>query len=110
MKQSDVDSDGPELPCPYLDGVIKKYPDTATTLEYVRTINSQLRYDRNGYAEMYNEIKKENAELTRKLEVAKNTLDMISKESSHAEMTRDDLVRLECKLTKAAWHTLKELE
>lgn len=53
---SDIDSDGPELSCPYIDGVIKRFPESANTMEYVRTINSQLRHDRDGYATMYKEL------------------------------------------------------
>lgn len=83
---SDINSDGPELSCPYIDDVIKKYPDTATKLEYVRTINLQLRYERNGYAEMYNEIKKELAAKDKEIERLK--AELAEKDAVLAQMER----------------------
>lgn len=110
---SDINSDGPELSCPYIDGVIKKYPDTATTLEYVRTINSQLRYDRNGYAEMYNEIKKEIDELKLKLAVAKKALIYCTYDSINwwPEMeNKEDLCLTIKNFDEIAREALKEIE
>lgn len=37
--------DKPEYSCLLIDGIIKKYPDTANTLEIIRKINTQLRYN-----------------------------------------------------------------
>ena len=63
MEFSDINSDGPELSCQYIDGVIKRFPESKPTMEYIRTINAQLRHDRDGYAEMYKELRAENERL-----------------------------------------------
>ena len=52
-------SDGPELSCQYIDGVIRRFPDAKTTMEYIRGINAQLRYDRDGYQDIYQSLKSE---------------------------------------------------
>lgn len=75
---SDINSDGPELSCQYIDGVIKRFPESKTTMEYIRTINAQLRYDRDGYAEMYKELRAENELLDLKLNAYISGVDQLN--------------------------------
>jgi len=72
MEFSDINSDGPELSCQYIDGVIKRFPESKPTMEYIRTINAQLRHDRDGYAEMYKELRAENERLKESVEQLAN--------------------------------------
>lgn len=60
---SDINTDGPELSCPYIDGVIRRFPETKATMEYIRTINAQLRHDADGYKTMYLELKSQLEEI-----------------------------------------------
>ena len=74
MEFSDINSDGPELSCQYIDGVIKRFPESKPTMEYVRTINAQLRHDRDGYAEMYKELRAENEIMKNEIKMAREAL------------------------------------
>lgn len=40
-----IGDDGPEQSCPFVDSVIKRFPETANTMERIRTINVQLRFN-----------------------------------------------------------------
>lgn len=45
-----------------------------------------------------------------KLAKAVEALKFISQQSSHAEMTRDEVVKVECRMSKKAFNVLKEIE
>ncbi len=40
-----IEDDGPETSCSFIDGVIKRFPEAENTMERIRTINTQLRYN-----------------------------------------------------------------
>lgn len=69
-----IGDDGPELSCPFIDGVINRFPETKNTMERIRTINTQLRYNLNATTEINNDINKENELLKKENATLKDSL------------------------------------
>ena len=72
-----IDGDGPELSCPFIDGIAERYPEMKPTLERIRTINAQLRYSTWALSEDIEQLKSRLAHVENELRAEQKVVDIL---------------------------------